>query len=572
MKKSLKIFCLCCIALGSTAVVTYGQQPDQHSASGAGGFVKQIEIQKDYSATITTADRIEREPRLLDTAIVRPSMRYNIISSAEPVAFATSPLSPIAFSTARWHRPSHMYLNIGMGLPLQSELDFYYSPVVTRSSHLAVFLNHEGNEHRQINLSGERLSALSLRNRAGVIYNTAVGRSSQLSTSLTYRGVVANPYGGYATEGAPIATTSTHDVEFKANLHGGLGESETLGYDANLFAAYAMGCNYGAVGRNSSVGRYSMNFALTGLDAKSGWLPERVTLHFFGVGSWHPVEEHEYQDSSVTLVPEWSFDITPHLPARFVIGYDYVVVPGAKQSTNGVMAAVELAYTKKEALVPYIKITNDFDTGLLRQYMWLNPYADLITSDSRKLYRMEAGVRGNVAKRVEYKAAAGRLYYSRYFYAAAVEGSHYLNYIPDARGLKLWYAEAEALYKPLRNLTVEGALKWQLPSKPEENMGYGIRPLEARLAATYEPWQRWSFGIEASYLHSTTAPLLAADGTTVELSLPCEVLLGARAEYRATDSVVVWLRGDNLLNQTSYFMPTYQAMGAGVRAGVRLIF
>ena len=54
--------------------------------------------------------------------------------------------------------------------------------------------------------------------------------------------------------------------------------------------------------------------------------------------------------------------------------------------------------------------------------------------------------------------------------------------------------------------------------------------------------------------------------------MPGYVDLGMRAEWEFTNKLVVWLRGDNLLNQTIYEWATYRALGVGGRVGVAITF
>lgn len=578
-----KKLCLA-VALALLSVAAAAQQPKEQTAGGdegvAGGFVKQIEIQKEYSATITTADRIEREPRLLDTTVVRPKMNYTILSSAEKTSFGVSPLSPITFSTARWSNPKGLYVSAGAGAPLQSEVDVYYTPISNRRSELQLYLNHQGSMDRRTNVRDAQGSALLLRNRAGVLYNTSFKGGTALAAELNYRGNIANPYGGLAGGDVARKTIATNDLELRAKLTGRLGGRKSpLSYEANAVVLGALGSNYGATDATAKVGRYSVNFGVVGLDGLKGWAPERVTLHFFGVGGYCPT--HEYHDSSVTIIPEWSLRVGEHLPVKIILGYDHVVVPNAKQSLNGIMTVLEASYTKwNNGVVPYAKVSNDFDTGLLREYMWLNPYGTMLPSDSRKLYRAEVGAKGSVARRVDYRVAVGRVHYSRYMFQTVMEGDPYLHY-PDVevpqnwlgKGLGHLYAEAEGRYVPMPNLVVEGAVKASFAERTQVDLQSGIRPLEARVAARYQPLARLQVAIEGRYGYATAVSVTDNQNNEIgTIELPHEVNVGASVEYKATEQLVVWLRGDNLLGRELYLLPTYKAMGANFRMGVRMAF
>ena len=543
-------------------------------------FTKQVEIEKDYSAGVSKAERIEIEPTLLDTTIVRPQMRYSIVSVAQRSNFTTEKITPVEYSTAGWSRPERFYLNIGAGAPLQSELDFYCTPVQSRDRLLVVALNHEGVEARQTTVDNEKVSGLMLKNRLATHYATPLGDSlnTRLVADVEYQGVVANPYGGVGVV-APRNIIDNYAIRAEVRVSGDFSEKSDLSYTARVRGNYAL-ANYGAgraAAEDGTMWRYCVDFALDGLDSIKRWLPSRVTMYYYGVRStgWSP-----YYDTSVTLIPEWNFRIGEWLPVNVMAGYDYMVYPGAVQSWRGLIGSVDVAWVRNPKVVPWVKISNDIDAGLFAPTLWTNPYHNLLPSDSRKVYRGEVGVKGALGV-FDYELKGGFEHLSKYFYTRVLEGSPVLLWGADAKGVDMWYVEGAFGWSPLRGLSVDGGVRFNLPSYHTEaavvgDNAYSIRKLKGHLAVNYSPIKRLHLALTAEGATSTSAQLVARGGDDFvvkgEVAMPGYVDLGVRAEWEFTNKLTVWLRGDNLLNQTIYEWATYRALGVGGRVGVALTF
>lgn len=543
-------------------------------------FTKQVEIEKDYSAGVSKAERIEIEPTLLDTTIVRPQMRYSIVSVAQRSNFTTEKITPVEYSTAGWSKPERFYLNVGAGAPLQSEVDLYWTPVQSRDRLLVVALNHEGVEARQTTMENERVSGLMLKNRLATHYSTSLGDSlgTRLLADVEYQGVVANPYGGVGVV-APRNIIDNNAIRAEVRVSGDFSEKSDLSYTARVRGNYAL-ANYGAgraAAEDGTMWRYCVDFALDGLDSIKRWLPSRVTMYYYGVRStgWSP-----YYDTSVTLIPEWNFRIGEWLPVNVMAGYDYMVYPGAVQSWRGLIGSVDVAWVRNPKVVPWVKISNDIDAGLFAPTLWTNPYHNLLPSDSRKVYRGEMGVKGALGV-FDYELKGGFEHLSKYFYTRVLEGSHVLLWGADAKGVDMWYVEGAFGWSPLRGLSVDGGVRFNLPSYHTEaavvgDNAYSIRKLKGHLAVNYSPIKRLHLALTAEGATSTSAQLVARGGDDFvvkgEVAMPGYVDLGVRAEWEFTNKLTVWLRGDNLLNQTIYEWATYRALGVGGRVGATVTF
>lgn len=528
-----------------------------------GGFTKQIEIQKEYEVTVRRAERIDNPVRLLDTTIVRPELSYRIRPTSYLTEFEVEDLKPLELSHARWATPQRLYLNVGAGVPLASLADIYWSPVNNNRSRLTLWLNHQGWESSLTNLDAQHIGATLLRNQAGVEYTSRVGKTSQFTTSLTYCGTLGSSYGGVGVaEDAERPLVSVHDLEAKANLSGRFSPSSRLGYDANLMGLYA----FNGVGEN--VWRFNVNYGIIGLNQLSALLPSVVRLHYSGVES---TCREPYYDTSITIVPEWQFRIGRWIPVELMAGYDHMIYKGAKNSLNGVVSSIKVAYDRLPAAVPYLSVVNDVQTQVTRDGLWDNPYMAMLPLDSRKIYVAEVGLRGEVAK-LSYAFSGATRWYSSYLFERVVEGSPLLDY-GRSDGQRVWNIESEALWRPNRWWALKGEVSYTTLGGAESSTAdFSPRKWHTHLGVTYTPTSRWRFAVVGEWASAMGVTLVKMDGSEQMLEVPSYIDLGAEVEWAYSERVGIWLRGTNLLSQPIYNWATYTTPGAGVHLGVRMSF
>lgn len=524
------------------------------------GFTKEIQVQKEYEIVVRSAERIESDVALLDTTIVRPELSYRIHPTAHITNFGTSSLRPMKIATSEWEAPHKLYLNVGGGLPLQSEADIYWSPVNNNRSKLTLRLNHEGNESKVTNLDQERLRALLLRNMAGVEYTTLVGRATAFTASIDYRGTLADAYGGVGVRGErPFV--AVNDIQAKMNLAGDFGVGSKLAYDANIMGLYA----WNNSGEN--VGRFNFNFALLGLNKLHRLLPTQFALHWSGVQS---VCAEPYYDTSITFVPEWNFRIGKWVPVDIVAGYDHMIYKGAKNSLDGVITTISTSFDRYDSLIPYLVMSNDVRTQVTRDGLWENPFMAMLPLDTRKIYLAELGIKGEVAN-LSYKLSGASRWFSAYLYEVVVEGSPLLAYGRND-GQRVWYADAELKWRPSSRFEILARGGYISLGKAQSASDYySPRKWSAESVVRWQPLRRLTLTARCEW---KSAMELSVRGASAEksLALPSYCDLGVGAEWLCGESLSLWLRGDNLLCQPIYHIATYRAPDMGVRLGARMRF
>lgn len=553
--KRIRVYILTALLL-CTGVAAVAQEPQEENIS------KTIVVQKRVYLGVSEGERIERELAQLDTTILRPVLDYTIFPTAHAAEFTMQSLTPIEMSAARWSRPSSFYLKAGGGLPLQSEVDTYWSPVHTSDMQLTFWLNHEGEMGKAKAFDGERRRVQLARNQAGLNYRFDVAPGFNINSYIKYRGSLGSYYGGVDfSQEAP--SLGVHDVEGKVNFAGSFGEGSSLAYDANVMGLYAANC------LGEDVWRFNVNFGLLGLGELKGWLPSRLTLHYSGVQS---TCAEPYYDTSVTFVPEWSFRVGEWFPVDIVAGYDYMIYKGAKNSLDGAIATISTRYDRHSEIIPYVTLSNDVQTQVTRTGLWENPFMSMLPVDSRKVMLAEVGIKGEV-KKLSYKLSGSTRWYSSYFYEVVLEDSPVLAYGRN-NGQRLWYAEAEALWCPLGALNLSAGVKYTSlgcndsatdhyrPRNWNGHVELEVRPTSVKRLSVIAS-TRWASAMEVTQR--------GVAGSSV-LTMPSYVDLGLRANWRQTERMDFWFRADNLLCQPIYEWATYQSLGIGFRGGVRVSF
>ena len=530
------------------------------SAAAQDGFTKQIEVQKEYEVVVTSAERIESEVALLDTTIVRPELTYRIRPTAHISKFSTTPLQPLDVSTAMWDAPRRLYLNVGAGLPLQSEADIYWSPLQSDSARLEMWLNHEGTMGKVENLDGERISSLTLRNKAGVRYDATLKNGMHFWAKANYRGTAGSAYGGIGVVGErPFMMVN--DFDASAHIDGDFGEESPLAYEANVTGIYAWN------NQDESVWRFNVNYGLTGLNRYHKLLPPRVTLHYSGVNS---VCREPYYDTSITFVPEWNFRIGRWIPVSVVAGYDCMIYKGANNTLNGVITDIRASYDRYKVATPYFAVANDVQTQVTREGLWRNPYMAMLPLDTRKIFLAEVGLQGEVDK-VTYKLSGATRWFSSYLYEVVVVGNPIVQY-GESNAQRVWYVDAEVAWRPMQTLSLMAKAGYHGLGRAESaTADFSPRKWNALAQVVWEPMDRlrvsarceWKSKMEVTVVDNFV-------GTLMEI--PSYVDLGAEVEWLHSDRVEFWLRGDNLLGQPIYHWATYRTLGAGVRLGARISF
>ncbi len=529
-------------------------------ANAQEGFTKQIEVQKEYEVVVKSAERIESEVALLDTTIVRPELDYRIRPTAHISKFSTTPLTPIDLATAQWDVPKRLYLNVGAGIPLQSEADIYYSPVQNNTTTLALWFNHEGSFGKVTNLDGERISALVLRNKAGVRYATKFKNGMNFSTNANYRGTAGRAYGGVGIVGErPFMMVN--DFDASAHIDGNFGKGSPLTYEGNANGIYAWN------NQSESVWRFNFNFALAGLNNYHKFLPPRVTLHYSGVNS----ECREpYYDTSITFIPEWSFRIGKWIPVDIVAGYDCMIYKGANNTLDGVITDIRASYDRNKRVVPYIAVANDVQTQVTREGLWRNPYMAMLPLDTRKIFLAEVGVKGELAK-VTYKLSGATRWFSSYLFEVVEVGNPIIQY-GESNAQRVWYVDAEVAWRPMQTLNLVAKVGYHgLGNAQSATAEFSPRKWRALGEAVWQPVERLRVSARCEW-RSAMSVTMVDGGQRSMMEVPSYVDLGAAVEWLHSERVEFWLRGDNLLGQPIYHWATYRALGAGVRLGARMSF
>ena len=115
---------------------------------------KQVEVSKDYTPTVKTAQKLTIIPDMTDTVKMYPDIDYTI----EPRSYETSLLvenfKPATITYWDYSRRKLLYTKAAMGAPLASQLDAYVSTYNKDKGYAMAYVNHLGDYRNRYALNG----------------------------------------------------------------------------------------------------------------------------------------------------------------------------------------------------------------------------------------------------------------------------------------------------------------------------------------------------------------------------------------------------------------------------------
>ncbi len=139
---------------------------------------KQVEVSKDYTPTVGTAQKLSIVPDMTDTVMMRPDVDYTITPRSFETSLMTDKFRPATISYWDYSRSRPLYARAAMGVPLASEADLYLSTYNKDRGYAMVYANHWGDYRSRYDLQGEKVKdrTSEMDNRLGGRAGLFVGR------------------------------------------------------------------------------------------------------------------------------------------------------------------------------------------------------------------------------------------------------------------------------------------------------------------------------------------------------------------------------------------------------------
>ncbi|MDR2890245.1 MAG: hypothetical protein LBV18_01350 [Alistipes sp.] len=588
------------------------------------GLDRRLEVTREYTPNVGPAGKLPIEPNMTDTVRLRPEVTYRITPVAGPVSFEVRAFEPASVSTARWDPGRPLYLRAGLGLPLQSTLDLYFTPRMAAGSSLGLYVNHRGAYSKLRNDFGVKADATETYNGVG-LWGSRRWARYELKGDVSY---THRRYDMYGTDEVPDdssfewMTASWNRVggnvgfgdDFtdlsRLNFHVGLDGGYTRRNDIRVFDSsyYRIGHMYRP---SQADGELSLRL---GRELRTG---HALEAEFRGRMGKHYAEVYDNTASITTNEADNRFSsasvaVRYDLSTgglRLRVGGDLYYVYNQYYGQDGVRLrpALELSYDVAGGrFVPFARVSSRIVDGSMEALSRTNPY---VTTYGATGLATDAlmGFEGDVGGVFTYRLSGGASLLRDYNIMCPEYGDLYrpMTFNPVAMRGRRYTAGAEF---GLRNV---GGFSARLYGnvythelRPEvDYVSYDL-PDDAWGSDSYYEWSlsvlpglpEFDAGAEVSYSHKDVFRIKAGVEVTGKrrfrtetyylspsleshflkgVTIPTVADVSLEVEFRVQSDFWVFVEGRNLAGlggHKLYPWPYYRGRGANVMAGIEMVF
>lgn len=529
---------------------------------------KQVEVTKDYTPSVNTAQKLSIMPDMTDTVKMRPDIDYSITPRSYETSLMTKNFKPATITYWDYTPTPLLYVRGAAGVPLASEVDAYISTYNKDKGYAMAYVNHWGDYRSRMALDGVtkvKNHTTEMSNRVGGRAGLFVGRH-RLEVDL---------YGDkqlrhrYPTTGEKI---SFGKMDAKVRFGDDFSDLSRWNFNVELGAGFfGDGVSLKDKGKLRSS---ASNFNL----ALGKMLGEKhiFMLHasYDGVYGADLLESYK----SNILMAGLRYGLSRNR-LEFLIGADYYYdnLKESKQSPHHIYPYMRLTWKNiKPGFVPYVEV----DGGLKRHdygsLIYENPFfvasdesiAQIASLPNESYYAARAGFGGNLGKGIfsynlsaELSLADDHFYWysdgADYLFSSAYEHSLRIDGVMKLRPAGWFEAEVNA-----------GVYVWEnydshFNNRPNFKTSLDLRYLGHKISA----------GVNLGYQGGIKWMTLAENGVDfTSCKTPSTFTLGVEAQWRINNRWAVYLEGRNLTGSTIYEWLCYYRNTAQGLAGVKFTF
>ena len=139
---------------------------------------KQVEVSKDYTPSVGTAQKLSLVPDMTDTVTMQPDIDYTITPRSYQTSLLTENFKPATITYWDYNRSRPFYAKGAFGAPLTSEGDIYVSTYNKDRGYAMAYANHWGDYRNRKNFAGEKVTShtTEMSNRLGGRAGLILGR------------------------------------------------------------------------------------------------------------------------------------------------------------------------------------------------------------------------------------------------------------------------------------------------------------------------------------------------------------------------------------------------------------
>lgn len=558
MKRLLSIFILLCCATTAVAQVS-----------------KQVEVSKDYTPTVNSAQKLALIPDMTDTVKMEPEIDYSITPRTYTTSLMTKNFRPATIAYWDYKRMRPLYVKAAFGIPVSSEADLYLSTYNKDRGYAMVYGNHWGDYRNRYNLLDEKVkeNTSQMSNRVGGRAGLFVGRHvAEIDIygdhQMRHR---------YPSTGAMIGFG-----EMQGKIRFGDDFTDLKRWNFNIEAG---GGFFSHKSRDFeqhekfSQSNFDINAAVGKIMGQGHML--KITAGYSGYYGGKMLDG--YKNNSLTVGMRYGFS---GRRTNLIIGADYVYdkVELSTESPHYVLPYMRLTWNKfTERFVPYAEVDGEFRRHNFATMIYENPYlladsefASLISSTPNEMqYNARVGMGGNLGKGIfSYNLSLTLSFASdhAYWYAEGADYSFataYQNSLRIDGGMKIrpagWF-EAE-LTAGVYAFEEYGDF---YANRPNFEAALDLRVITNELKIDinfgYAGGIKWMTGTESTNENGESVRSYGYTKTDNVFNL------GLRAEWRVGERLAVFAEGRNLTGSRIYeWLNYYQNTPQGL-LGVKMTF
>ena len=416
-----------CAAVALAFLPARAQKPE-------GDLNREMEVTREYEPSVDAASKLGVKPNMVDTVALRPEVDFSVTPRPVTQGFGVTPIKPVQVNLDDYRTFGPLYVKAGVGAPLQSVLDAYFSSTQKRDGKWGVYVNHYGSWSDIKNVNGIKTPASQTFNSVGAYGEHRFGRFG-ISGEIGYDYDKISRYGydttflvedpDYDPELWPLDRSASGLRQNFSTVRGRLvlGHAfEDLSYFNISFGAE------GAYVQDRFDKKEGDVKAFLDLGKRFGGRHE-VTLHvgydyYKGAGSLKaqyfeevPETVPMYEDRILTIAPLYRLRSGR---AEIALGVTYVLDNDGFRNESALFPQVEFLWNPAGGgFVPYLRVDGRYRNNGYRATVANNPYVfQGRYGKNTAEYNGRLGIRGGVASSFAYHVWGG---YSRYrnmnFYA-----------------------------------------------------------------------------------------------------------------------------------------------------------
>lgn len=530
---------------------------------------KQVEVSKDYTPTVKTAQKLAIVPDMTDTVKMRPDIDYTIIPRSYETSLMVENFKPATITYWDYTRRKTLYTKAAIGAPLASELDAYVSTYNKDKGYAMAYVNHLGDYRNRYALNGiDRVTSntAEMSNRVGGRAGLFLGQRV-LEVDVVYDDELRHRY--------PTTGQKIHFGELEGSIRLGDDFTNLERWNFNVEVSGGMFVD----GTNKvNVGDYGQSSF-----SASAALGKMLGIHIFRLnvafdGVYGSKAFAPYKNNTLTAGARYGFSRERF---EFLLGANYCYDDVAKSTDDPhhIFPYMRMSWKNtREGFVPFVEVDGGLKRHDFASLVYANPYLqgdntnladEICAMPNESSYNGRIGFGGTLGKGVfSYSLSAELELADNHLYWYNIDADYYFTQAYQ-HSLRI---DGSMCFRPIGWLEAKmdaGLYVWEnydshYASRPNFKWDMDVRYLGRKITA----------GVNLGY-HSGIKWMVATvmpEAMFSYVQTPSAFTLGLEAEWRINDHWGVFAEGRNLTGSAVYEWLHYYSDSPEGLLGVKFSF